>query len=100
VKLATEEFSSAAMAAELGENLNSPAMVANRGQGAVLWVRNKLAEQAGRQFIVTRSGGSEFGEDKLAAGAKMSHRSSLNVAFTWQRFTAVTGYSPQLAMTW
>jgi hypothetical protein len=42
--VATEESSSAAMATELGGNRNSLATVANRGRGAVLWVRNKLAE--------------------------------------------------------
>ena len=30
-----------------GGKLNSPSMVANRRRGVVLWVRNKLAEQAG-----------------------------------------------------
>jgi hypothetical protein len=47
---------------ELGEIRNSGAVGANRERGMVHWLRNKLAEQAGRQFIVTRSGGSEFGE--------------------------------------
>jgi hypothetical protein len=28
----------------LGEERNSPAMVANRGQGLTLWLRNKLME--------------------------------------------------------
>jgi hypothetical protein len=32
---------------QFGEKLNSPATVANRRWGAVLWVRNKQAEQAG-----------------------------------------------------
>jgi hypothetical protein len=32
---------------QIVENPNSPAMVPNRGRGAVHWVRNKLVEQAG-----------------------------------------------------
>jgi hypothetical protein len=45
--LATAWCLTAARQTDLEEKLNSPAMVANPRRGAVLWVRNKLAEQAG-----------------------------------------------------
>ena len=44
--LATVELSTTVMATELGEKLNSGAMVANRRRGLVLWLRNNLAELA------------------------------------------------------
>jgi hypothetical protein len=81
--LATAWCLTAARQTDLEEKLNSPAMVANPRRGAVLWVRNKLAEQAGgggRQFIGTNSGGSEFGRGSDYGGVVVHHRSPPNVA--------------------
>jgi hypothetical protein len=44
---------------DLGEVPNSQATVANRGQGLVLLVRNKLAEQSGASIY---SGDCEYDE--------------------------------------
>jgi hypothetical protein len=53
-RLATTRCLTVAILVDLGEIPNSRATLANRGQGAVLWVRNKLTEHAGHSIYSNR----------------------------------------------
>jgi hypothetical protein len=87
-------------ATDLGENPNSLVMVANLGRGAVLWVRNKLAEQAGATIYSVQKRWLRIWGRQAGGRSKGESPEFANVAFTGQRFTTVTGYPPQPVTTW
>jgi hypothetical protein len=55
---------------DLGEVGNWEALVDDRRQELVLWMRNNLAELTGQQFIDSIGGGVQFEGTMLAAGER------------------------------
>jgi hypothetical protein len=80
--LATARSHRSVFLVDLGEIPNWGALVDDLRWGLVYWVHNYLAEQAGRQFIGSLSGGVQFREDALANGEKEGYWRASLVAFT------------------
>jgi hypothetical protein len=99
--LATEELSTAAMATELGEKLNSGVVVANRRRRLVLWLHNNLPELAVHSIYSIQEQWLRIWKRKAGGRREgVSHQRELPWRSPGQHHRRWTSYLWQFTATW